>query len=73
MPADLLPPPRDSHAAYGWPATPEPVLLAENATYAPTHLGPCCCGRAMLAGDRVACLVDGTGRWVHVSCTGGAV
>lgn len=48
--------------------SPRPILVADQAQRATAHHGPCAgCGYAMLAGDRVAQLADGTGT-IHVSC-----
>jgi hypothetical protein len=47
---------------YGWLP-----CLADYAHATPKNAGPCkACGRAMLRGDRIARLTDGTG-WVHVA------
>ena len=70
LPATLEPPPRPP-SVYAGPLGVEPELVAECATTATQHAGPCAlCSYAMLRGDRVACLVS-SGRWAHVSCLGG--
>ena len=70
MPPITIPPTAAELATAPWPAPPPPI--ATGARILRYHTGPCAlCRYAMLAGDRVADLADGTGT-AHVSCIGGA-